>query len=240
MQVQLIEPETRRPHFRHRGGVCGFYTEGDEEEHEDMKHVVYQWLQNIGVEDADYEVRVGRNIADIYSPRLKLAVEVQFSWMSREDFTRRTRWYSVNGVHVLWLFHIKFLSFGSGGTALLRSEALGAAYELYRGRVYFLDQYAGKVYVAGFWKYGEDGRTKVDGEAKYFCAYSVLDLARPASYRDVLGFTISSVDGVEALVAVLTPPRLDLLPCHRLGYLVDRAKERLEREKEARRRPASP
>jgi len=147
-----------------------------------MKHVVYQWLQNIGVEDADYEVKVDEDIADIYSPRLKLAVEVQFSGMSREDFTRRTRWYTANGVRVLWLFHIRFLSFGSGDTALLRPEALRAAYELlYRGRVYFLDQYAGKVYVAGFWKYGKDGRTKVDREAKYFCAYSVLDLTRPAS-----------------------------------------------------------
>jgi len=24
MQMQLIESEKRRPHFRHRGGVCGF------------------------------------------------------------------------------------------------------------------------------------------------------------------------------------------------------------------------
>jgi len=191
MPVQFIGSEKRRPHFRHRDGVCGFYTERDEEEHEDMKYVVYQWLRGIGVDDADYEVRVGENIADIYSPKLRLAVEVQFSGIDHEDLLGRTHRYTDNGVYVLWLFHVKFLSFGSRGAALLRSKAMRVASRLCGGRVFLLDQYAKKIYILYVRKHGKRGSVK--RKTKYLCTFSALDLTRPASYRDVLEPTSSKL-----------------------------------------------
>jgi len=238
VRMAFVRARTRYPHFRHWRGRCGFYSERDLEEHLAMKEAVLQWLRKIGVGDADYEVRVGGNIADVYSPGLRLAVEVQYSGIGLGDFKERTHEYARNGVHVLWLFHIRFLSFSRRGAASLRSRVLRVASYLYRGRVFLLDQYAGKVYILHLRKHGEKGAVK--RKTKYLCTFSALDLAGQASYRGVLELATSRLDGREVLVALVRPPKPYRVPCYRLRPLVKKARKRLERRKRAGRRPASP
>jgi len=234
----FVRARTRYPHFRHRHGTCGFYSERDVEEHLAMKEAVLQWLRGIGVGDAEYEERVGNNIADVYSPGLGLAVEVQYSGIGYGEFVRRTSGYAESGVHVLWLFHTRFLSFSRRGAASLRSKALRVASYLYRGRVFLLDQYARKIYVLHLRKHGKKGSVK--RRTKYLCTFAVLDLTRPADHRDILELGTSEVGGRKALIAAVVPPAQRPRPCYELRHLVKSTKRRLERRKEARRRPARP
>jgi len=121
-------------HFRHKAkNNCSF--EPETKEHIEMKNTVCGLLNLNPLKHL--EVNVGYAVPDIYLPKEKIAIEVQNSNLSYKKFIERTRRYTREGVHVLWIFHKNLLHEDV-------SKTLKKAHEIYFGRIYIYSNW--KIY----------------------------------------------------------------------------------------------
>jgi competence CoiA-like predicted nuclease len=92
----------------------------------------YTLLRKLRLDIDHLEYNLGWSIPDIYIPQRRIAIELQYSPLSEEEFLARTKRYSMNDICVLWIFHESLFDFDNGFTkAFIR-----AAHKLYFGRVY--------------------------------------------------------------------------------------------------------
>ncbi len=106
-ELRLAKGLVRIHHFRHQPEerLCPWRF-GETSEHYDCKAQIFDALSaSTDVSYAELECRIGLNIADVYAVirGVKVAIEVQRSFLTVDAITARTVSYHREGVFVLWL-----------------------------------------------------------------------------------------------------------------------------------------
>lgn len=129
----FVDGEKVIKHFRHKvESSCE--PEPETESHLQMKKFIQEKF-NLTNEEIEYTKLLHLGFKpDGFIEEQKIALEVQHSLISEEEFLRRTENYSKNGIYVLWIFD-KYSLLGEENI----SRLLKKAHELYFGRVYFFD-----------------------------------------------------------------------------------------------------
>jgi len=114
-------------HFRHYvKSKCD--PEPETEQHIKMKEFFIRTLQ---LKENEIEVPLGYAKPDIM--KNGIAIEVQYSKLSLQDFLNRTKQYTEHGIPVIWVFHKRFLATDNVNAVIKK------AHELYYGRVYIFN-----------------------------------------------------------------------------------------------------
>lgn len=138
-EMVFVDARVKRKHFRHRAR-CPYEVEPETEDHEAMKELVYEWLSNLNGE-ADVEVTIGENIADVVSG--DVVVEVQYSYIDVKELLRRTENYTKHGYYTMWLLHKDFRKWRKWFVVMSRSWRF--LIYLNHGHLYFLDPETSKL-----------------------------------------------------------------------------------------------
>lgn len=149
--VTFINGKVVIRHFRHnKESNCNY--EPETKDHLEMKSFFYEKYKSFNPE---LEYKTGNNIADIYVKDFNLAIEVQCSKISLEDFKRRNDSYKADGVNVIWIFNQRLLSeYLSELFRYITTKNFGRVY-FYHNRnvfpVYYLPMWVWIEY-GGYWK----------------------------------------------------------------------------------------
>ncbi len=127
-KVNFVNGQIKIAHFRHHiKSECS--TEPETIEHLNMKRF---FIDKMNLTKSNVEVNLGFAKPDIYLPEKRIAIEVQHSSISLDNFLLRTKKYTDNNIAVLWIFDSCLLR--ENVSALLRK-----AHELYFGRIYLFN-----------------------------------------------------------------------------------------------------
>lgn len=130
-EVIFVDAIEKIKHFRHYSqSECS--TEPETYEHIEMKKFMIEKL-NLTKENIEVDLIFAK--PDLFIPEKKLAIEVQHSPISENDFIFRTKRYAENNVFVLWIFDISLLNINNNVANV--SALLKKAHEIYFGQVYF-------------------------------------------------------------------------------------------------------
>jgi len=154
-QQELLCPHCRRKvlfvnpseeiikHFRHKT-ECPYQTEPETQEHIRMKLFFLDTIQKANqIKSIVPEHKIENSIADLFvvlKDNNKIAIECQYSGLTRREWVKRTIKYNKHGIYVLWIYHKEFISLGksySYETTFKRGALLENAY--CTGRNYIFD-----------------------------------------------------------------------------------------------------
>ena len=151
-EMVFVNAKRKIRHFRHLS-KCKYEYEQETLEHLLMKKVVYDWLNNLGL-NADVEVKIGNHVADVVAN--DLVVEVQVSNITSEVAIDRLRTYSQNGYYTLFLFTPDKIEWRKW--FVIRSAFRRKCLALYDRRLHYLDPYTKALGVYILRKKLEDNR----------------------------------------------------------------------------------
>jgi len=163
------------PHFRHKPeSKCTYAFEPETHEHMRMKEIMYAWLLVQGF-DVDLEHKVDKVVADVYAVKddIKVAVEVQASYVQAERIVYKNKVYFENDIVPLWIVSRNLVKWKDFEKLLFR----GCIWKIYEthNELYVLDTDSKTVYTTKYASYLGDLIIQVNDKKVELVKGSVLE-----------------------------------------------------------------